>query len=706
MLKYFILFFTAFIPLHYLNAQDIDTLWYRYIDEMLVTATRNERQLSRIALPASVISARQIQTAGLLRLNEVLQEQTGILLTSGTGSAAIGGGVFGNGVQIQGLSPEYTLVMIDGEPIIGRQGGVMDLSRFTVGNIRKIEIIKGPSSALYGSEAMGGVINILTQQKRSNQWDGGLRYGSFHTRDVFSSLNLDHGKSTWFFFGNYFSSNGYDLNPSTPENTFDPFFNLTGQIKWVYRFTDYTKLTWNNRAFYSAQNSAFAINSENINASGRGIVRDFNFNPTLDHRFSDELKTSFRLYTSNYSFNQNLDLIGNKEPYYRDKFKHNFYRIENQTDWEINDKNTFIAGGGFNIQTVETNRYVGLKRQKIGYGFLQNEWRATEKLTVTPGMRFDIHSDFSNRFTPKLSIHYKSDEKLNFRLSYGSGFKAPDFRQLYLYYVNNPTLGYRIYGASEFSITELENQLAEGVIATILPEAYSITQLRPEVSHGINIGSRYTMSSKLTADINIFYNSVQDMINYLPVAVTNSGALVFSYKNINRAFTRGIEANFNGKMNSNFDWSLGYQYLETGDQDILKAIDDGEVFGRNSVFSGARRMTRADYSGLLFRSPHTINCRLNYNLNNSGWSGTTRLIYRSKWGVNDFDGNGFANMPEEFANSFLSINLSVQKEINKNYKLLFGLNNLLNQTDEANLPQNPGMSYFISFQWNFNNLKL
>ena len=685
-------------------SQEIDTMWYKFMDEMIVTATRNERQLSRIALPASVITSRQIQSAGLLRLNEVLQEQTGLVLTSGTGSGAVGGGVFGNGIQVQGLSPEYTLVMIDGEPIIGRQGGVMDLSRFTVGNIKKIEIIKGPSSALYGSEAMGGVINIITQQTRQNQLEGGIRYGSFNTKDIFSSANFDYKKSTFYLFANYNATNGYDLNILTPENTIDPFYNFTAQAKWIYRISDKTRLTWNNRVFYSMQNSAFAINSESINVSGNGTVKDFNINPTVDHRFGDALKTSFRLYASVYDFDQKLDLTGSNESFYRDNFRHEFYRLENQTDWDVDENNTLIVGGGFNIQAVETNRYAERKEQQLFYGFLQNEWRATDKLTITPGVRYDVHSDFANRFTPKLAVHYQQNQKWNLRFSYGSGFKAPDFRQLYLYYVNNPTLGYRVYGASEFSIADIESQLAEGLLSTILPEAYNITTLRPEVSHGLNFGSTYKASSRIAADINFFYNTVQDMINYLPVAITTNGGMVFSYKNIRRAFTKGIEINFNGKANKNLDWSAGYQYLITGDQDVLEAIERGEVFGRGSILGGARRMTRSDYTGLLFRSPHTFNCKVNYQLNDSGWSSTARLIYRSKWGVNDLDGNGFANMVEEFARTFIAVNMSVQKEINKKYKLQLGLNNILNQTDEINLPQNPGMNYFLSFHWNFNNL--
>jgi outer membrane receptor for ferrienterochelin and colicins len=109
-------------------------------NEIVVTATKTERKISTVAVPVTIISQQRILQAGSLRLNDILQEQTGLFLTA----------AFGSGVQMQGLNPDYTLILIDGEPLIGRTGGVLDLKRITVGNIKQIEIVKGPSSSLYG----------------------------------------------------------------------------------------------------------------------------------------------------------------------------------------------------------------------------------------------------------------------------------------------------------------------------------------------------------------------------------------------------------------------------------------------------------------------------------------------------------------------------------------------------------------------------
>ena len=124
------------------------------IKEVFVTSSRSERDIASVPLPVSIITAEQIRAQGAVRLDEVLEEQTGLNLVYNHGT----------GVQMQGLDPAYTLILLDGEPIVGRTAGTMELTRFTVANIERIEIVRGPASSLYGSEALAGVINIITRK--------------------------------------------------------------------------------------------------------------------------------------------------------------------------------------------------------------------------------------------------------------------------------------------------------------------------------------------------------------------------------------------------------------------------------------------------------------------------------------------------------------------------------------------------------------
>ena len=174
-----------------------DTL-YANGDSVVVTANRSERKLSNVTVPVTIINSKTIQQNGSLRLTDILQEQTGLTLTSG----------FGVGVQLQGLNPDYTIILINGEPLVGRTAGVLDLNRVALGNIKKIEIVKGPSSSLYGSEAMAGVINIITDASTSIPLLASLRYGTYNTLDA--SVNNTLASKSLFYQGfyNYYTTDG------------------------------------------------------------------------------------------------------------------------------------------------------------------------------------------------------------------------------------------------------------------------------------------------------------------------------------------------------------------------------------------------------------------------------------------------------------------------------------------------------------------
>jgi outer membrane receptor for ferrienterochelin and colicins len=697
MTRFFIvisLFFTLSASAQELN----DSLPASTHEEVVVTATRTETKAMQAPVPVQVISQKTIRQMGSLRLNEVLQEQSGIFITAGTGSSAVGGGVFGNGIQLQGLSPDYTLILLDGEPLTGRQGGVLDLSRLAVGNIRKIEIVKGPSSSLYGSEAMGGVVNILTERPGINRFSAGARYGSFGTADFFASGSHNLKKSSWYYFLNRNSSQGYDLDKQSPEKTLDPYHNYTAQLKWQYQPDDKTHISVGGRYYNNYQQSRFAINSIPVNIGGRGITQEWNLNPVITRRFSRFVKSGLHIAASRYRFNQQLDSLSNKASYYKDDFVQGFARAENLTvlDWSKTHQTTL--GGGYTLHTINTTRYREVKRQQIAHAFLQHQWMPANSFTLTAGLRYDHNNDFASRLSPKLALQWKVASQLRFHASYGAGFKAPDFRQLYLHFTNSAANGYSIYGVTEFSVAALQQQQAQGLVAEILPAAYTIGQLKPEVSHGYNAGAQWQPTKNLHADVNFFRNDIGNLIVFTPVALQANGSQVFSYVNVNRAFTQGVECNLQYRAGNRFNIVTGYQYLQTADKKILADVKAGKVYGRDVEGGAARLLTRKDYTGLLNRSSHLLNARIIYDHAEKRWGGSLRATWRSRWGVLDRDANGFANFSNEFAPALWQVHATASKSIGA-VQVQAGVNNILNATNARYAPNLPGRNVFISVNY-------
>lgn len=169
-------------------------------------AVDNLIKAENAAMPVKVITKREIELMGSRRLDEVLKEQTGIAIVND-----IAGGSRAVGVQIQGFSSNYVMVLVDGQPMLGRNSGNFDLSRISVTNIERIEIIKGASSCLYGSDALGGAINIITRHGAiTPQVHASLLYGSLNTVDATleGETPFSNQRGSAVVSGNYYRTDG------------------------------------------------------------------------------------------------------------------------------------------------------------------------------------------------------------------------------------------------------------------------------------------------------------------------------------------------------------------------------------------------------------------------------------------------------------------------------------------------------------------
>lgn len=669
-----------------------DSVANKNLDEVVVTATRSERQMGALPMPVSVVSKKQIQQMGSLRLNDVLAEQTGLFIVNN----------HGNGVQIQGFNPDYTLILVDGEPLVGRTSGTLELSRLAVGNIKQIEIVKGPSSSLYGSEALAGVINIITENPNKTSASISARYGANQTSDLSTNLSFRKNKIGFSVFGNRYASAGYDLSPDTYGKTVSPFDNFIIQPKLNVFFSDKTKLTVSSRYFTENQNSAINLgtNTQLSIVSGSGWIKDFSLNPSLSHKFNDRLKLTARFYTTHYETNSILKYETDNKIYDETFFIQSFKRPEIQTDVVFNEKKLLTAGIGIVAESVEATRYDDLKQFNTKYIFAQYEYFPISKLHFIIGTRYDAHSAYRNQISPKISTSYEVSSKITLRGSVGVGYKAPDFRQLYLNFTN-AVAGYSVFGSQEV-VKNVAKLQAEKQITDLLVDVSSFGELRPESSTAYNFGGKYTDGQGIKASVNVFRNDIRDLIETQAVARKTNGQSVFSYQNLSKVFTQGAEIEVSKAIEINsqkFSFSSGYQYLDAKDKAVLEKIEAGKLYRRDAETLITERVSRKDYGGLMGRSRHSANFKLFYETK-TGVSASLRGIYRSKYGFGDMNGNAVLDAENEYVNGYMTWNISAAK-LYKKLNFQAGIDNLLNYKNPKYIANLAGRLAWVRLQFDF-----
>ena len=286
---------------------------------------------------------------------------------------------------------------------------------------------------------------------------------------------------------------------------------------------------------------------------------------------------------------------------------------------------------------------------------------------------------------------YKFSEKFSWQASLGAGFKAPDFRQLLLNF-NNASAGYYVFGANlvEEGIERLQSQ---GLVQQLLLDPSQFGALHAESSLAINTGFRWKLSNDLLLQGNFFQNNISNLIETAPFARLTSGQNAFSYFNVSRVRTRGIELDWTWRLTSHLQVSAGYMYLDTEDLDVLEQIDSGELFRRDSE-NRTQRVSRSDYGGLFNRSRHSGNLKISYQEPVYGINLALRAIHRGTFGFGDVNGNLILDDPSEYAQAMTSWNLSLSKTLSNGLLLETGGFNLLNQLNQYE-PSNPGRTLFV-----------
>lgn len=661
------------------------------LEEVIVSATRTERQLSSLPLPVTLIPKKKILQSGTIRLDEILNEQTGIITVSDESGF--------EGVQIQGIASDYILILIDGVPLVGRSAGNFDLSRLTVGNIKQIEVVKGPSSSLYGSEALGGVINIITEKPKSEELQGNVSYrlGSFIQQDINLDLKQGFKKLRYAIFANRFSSEGYDLNPDVEGQTVNPFQNYTVNGRVYYDFNDKLSLFTSTRFYDQVQDAGLTFND--VQFEGDSKEREWNAHARLDQKWNDRLSTAYELYYTNYTANERLadpisdDVLSDSD------FDQKLLRPEIRGSYVFEKSGTLTAGVGFQYDQLDRTFFDEAVNFNSQYVYAQYDFNPIERLNVIAGARFDNHSEYSNQFSPKLAMRYKLTDAIAVKGSVGYGFKAPDFRQLYFDFTNS-AVGYTVLGYN-VALDKLRELQEQGQILDVVVSDDDLNNpLEAESSVGYNFGLTFK-EGKWNSELNFFRNDIKNLIDTRIIARKTNGQNVFSYVNFDEIYTTGFEINTGYKITDALNVSAGYQLLYAYDKKKQQDVKDGQLFARDPATNQTVAVTQSDYFGLVNRSRHNANFKVFYDIASAKANINLRLLYRSKYAQFDTNGNGLIDKYDtSFIDGYVTTNIAASKTFYEDFTLQIGANNLLDYTDN-NIPTLPGIQGYIKLNYQF-----
>ncbi len=555
----------------------------KLLQEVVVTGTGTEHYLKDAPVQTEVISGKSLRDFAGRDIEDVL----GNLSSSFTFT----GSDMGSNMQLNGLKNDYILVLIDGKRLSAGVGGQTDFSRINLQNIERIEIVKGAVSSLYGSDAIGGVINFISKKhKREVGLLTSTRVGQhedlsnsnniIYANDKFSTntsftVKHTHGwrntTQEWHRNRLYENSVTKTVNRSTNYSVGQHFsydvtksLQLTGDANFYQKWTKRPMGVPNWRLsdlFY--QNQTYGVGGKYKFKKKHWISFDSHFD-----RFDYYYDYNSRSYTDLYDEHgkpiviwKGDRILQSSERRFINSLKGVFF---------LNKKHTLSVGMEHIWEKlVAPYRLSNDKASSYSYDFYaQDEYNITDRFNVTAGFRFGKNKDFPNVFAPKISFKYKVSEDLTLRATYSSGYKAPTMKERY----------YQYYAT----------------IMSTLKAYYGDPNLKPQKSNYYSVSAEY-QKGWFKVNITAFHNALRDLISLQTTKTSYEDKQLLveqtmKYVNLAKARTYGYDINTDFTLPRNFKLSFGYSYLtpkalRTDDEeaeDYMKWVNMNATSRRNA----------------------------------------------------------------------------------------------------------------------------
>ena len=601
-------------------------------DEVVVTASRTKQEVRESPSSVEVITREDIDKMGAENLAQALQLALGIDTQENA--------MVGNRSSIRGMNTNQTLILIDGRRVrtenTSETMNFYELKRINMDDVERIEIVRGAASSLYGSEALGGVINVIKKHPGKMQTAVTLDWTS---RQSDEGIRFDSGKlGKWALSGSFKHMGVREQGTDAGSNMYGKknFFNLDGRMemtkdKWLDVFFDYlTEDLYMKDSLTQGTDYDHKRFSTGIKYSGRDKRGDYEMQVYYTY-FDKHQRTRER---ANHSLNSFDDL------------KFNSLIFDGRRSIQVAKDHLLTFGGEYRKEDYESTRIKGtntrtlegvtnqLGNSSMDYTafYLQDEWLASPRWLIIPSLRWDYNSEFGNELTGKLGTTYKITKDVRFKANIGTAYRAPTASELYFSWHHTPN-------------------------ARMDVQINGNPNLKPEKALNFDLGFEME-KDKTFGKITYFHNKVDDLINIdtvmsrlpgFPPRVLATG----TYRNIDSATMQGVELEARQALGGGFSVRGLYTYLD--------ARDDK---------TGER---------LAGRPYHKASLQLSYDDAKHGWNATLWNDWTAGYRYGETVGRRTV-----YKDASLSIlNFVVSKKINDHFSAYLGVDNIFDKESDA-----------------------
>lgn len=621
---------------HFPNLTIIEKL--SELGEVVITGTRTEKRLSETPVFTTLIREKDVRKAGSVSTLESLQDNIpGIVVSPNA---------MGNNMRIKGLNSRYVLFLVDGERMVSEgAGGNVNLDQIDVSSIRRIEMVDGASSALYGSNAVGAVINIITKEPAHKFEIGAAQ--------IFESNNTLRSRIEVASAMNKFSTRAGAFRNSSDGFGGDGggayaarYEDYGANLKAGYKFSDRANLNFVGRFFsHETFNLANSLNvkhpmANNFTAGLNGGIT------SRDSRNNLRLSVNFDKYLD-------YDVMEKKNNEKVKKNSASFISARALNSFSPSDKWELLGGLEYNREENFATSTLGVQPTTKNISdinlFAQAQYKLLSNFDVVGGARYTHNMQFGSAFTPKLSLMYKTGG-FTFRGGLGSAFRAPSIKELYYDFDHQGM--FWVYGNPD---------------------------LKPEKGLYSSLSAEYTKGF-FNASVSAYRNQINNKISQYSVVNTVGGTELY-YKNVNSVTLQGVNVNAAYTFFTELELRGSYSFCDAKDNAT------GLQLSSNVKHSTTLAVT---WNGRVWKSPFSLQIAGRAN---------SPILYQQMF--TDADGNLQSDKKQSKPYSIWKVVLVKPFTFYKNtVECTFKIDNIFNFQETSFV--NPGRQYLLGLRYKFN----